>query len=123
MPAEIFIKRIYDPPSESDGKRILVDRLWPRGIKKEDAVINAWMKEIAPSNELREWFAHDEKKWEEFKIKYFKELDKKKNLSEELLSTGKKKITLLFGAKDKQHNQAAALKEYLELNFLHKQLR
>lgn len=115
---EIKIKRIYNPSNPSDGKRILVDRLWPRGMKKEDARIDAWIKDIAPSNELRKWFMHDPAKWEKFRDKYFLELKEKKILCKELLSTEKNKVTLLFGAKDETHNQAAALKDFLEDNFL-----
>lgn len=111
----IKIKRIYDPASPKDGKRILVDRLWPRGIKKDEAKIDEWLKDIAPSNELRQWFSHDPSKWEEFKKKYKKEL---KNKPEILKMTKEKAkistITLLFAAKDMGHNNAVVLKEILE---------
>ncbi len=117
MQPEINIKRIYSPPGPNDGKRILVDRLWPRGIKKDNAKIDLWLKDIAPSDELRKWFMHDPAKWEKFRDKYFLELKGKRYLCKELLSTEKNKITLLFGAKDEKHSQAAALKDFLENNF------
>lgn len=109
------IKRVYELPEKSDGFRVLVDRLWPRGIKKEDAHFDVWIKEIAPSDELRKWFNHDTEKWIEFKKKYTTEL-KQSPVLEELLEIVKKHktVTLLYGAKDEQHNQAVVLKEYLE---------
>ncbi|MBY5958069.1 DUF488 domain-containing protein [Membranicola marinus] len=113
---QIKIKRIYDDKGSNDGIRILVDRLWPRGVSKEEANLDEWWKEIAPSDELRKWFDHDEDKWAEFKKKYKKELD---DLSSELTKKLdeldlRKTIVLLYGAKDENHNQAAVLKEYLE---------
>jgi uncharacterized protein YeaO (DUF488 family) len=109
------IKRIYDLPSPDDGKRILIDRLWPRGIKKADASINEWMKDIAPSNELRKWFAHDVSKWEEFKKRYKKELKDKSEILDKLKKESEKNIvTLLFSAKDVTHNNAQVLREILE---------
>lgn len=94
---------------------MLIDRLWPRGIKKENASIDLWLKEIGPSNELRKWFSHDPKKWKGFKAKYFKELDSKPELKNSLLKNIKgKKLTLLYSSKEEQLNNAAALKEYLE---------
>jgi len=111
----IKIKRIYDPVSPDDGKRILVDRLWPRGIKKDKTVIDEWLKDIAPSDELRRWFSHDPSKWYEFKKKYIKELRSKPELIERLKKeTKKEKVTLLFSAKDVEHNNAVVLKEVLE---------
>lgn len=111
----IKVKRIYDPPSTEDGKRILVDRLWPRGIKKEGAGIDEWLKEIAPSNELRKWFSHDPAKWEEFRKRYRKELKDKTDLVGKIRGESKKgRITLLFSAKDEGHNNAVVLKEVLE---------
>ena len=111
----INIKRAYEPSDKSDGFRILVDRLWPRGIKKEDAHFDFWMKEIAPSGELRKWFNHETEKWEEFKKKYTTELKNSAAL-EELLELVKKHktITLVYSAKDELHNQAVVIKEYLE---------
>lgn len=110
----VKIKRIYDPPSTDDGRRILVDRLWPRGIKKEEAAIDEWLKEIAPSNELRKWFSHDSSKWQEFKDRYKKELKEKWDLVDAIRSESKKgRVTLLFAAKDLDHNNAAVLKELI----------
>jgi len=116
MSKRISVKRIYEKYDKTDGKRILVDRLWSRGIKKEDAKIDLWLKEIAPSNELRKWYSHDPAKWNEFRKKYFTELNKKKELCEQLLREGEK-ITLLFSSKELRSNNAVALKEYLERNF------
>jgi Uncharacterized conserved protein len=112
----IKIKRIYEKAEESDGIRILVDRLWPRGIKKEEAKVDYWLKEISPSNELRKWFSHDFNKWEEFKNKYFNELNSKKELINFLLEIIKKNsnVTLLYSAKEEKYNNAVALKEYLQ---------
>ncbi len=111
---KIKIKRVYDKSEKTDGYRILVDRIWPRGIKKNELIYNEWLKEIAPSTELRKWFAHDPGKWEEFKSKYFSELKNKKSLSSQILKNGNNTITLLYSAKDIKHNQAVALKEFLE---------
>jgi uncharacterized protein YeaO (DUF488 family) len=110
----IKIKRVYEPMAAADGFRILVDRLWPRGLKKEDAHINAWLKEIAPSGELRKWFNHEELKWDRFREKYLAELKTSAGL-EELLVLAKqyKTITLVYSAKNEEHNQAAVLKEFL----------
>ncbi len=111
----LTIKRVYDPPSREDGKRILIDRLWPRGLRKEGAHIDAWMKEIAPSTELRQWFNHDPEKWGEFKRKFFKELDRQQTAVETIAGLSKKgTVTLLFGSKEERYNNAVALKEYIE---------
>jgi uncharacterized protein YeaO (DUF488 family) len=117
MSKKIYVKRIYDDYNKSDGIRILVDRLWPRGIKKDKAEVDVWLKEISPSSELRKWFSHDPAKWNEFKRKYFQELDDKKDLCKKLINECDK-ITLLFSARDIKYNNAVALKEYLERNFL-----
>lgn len=108
------VKRVYEEASKEDGYRILVDRLWPRGLKKATAHIDLWLKEIAPSSELRNWFNHESEKWAEFKKRYFKELSSQ----QELLNTIKDKahsgtVTLLYGAKDEEHNNAIALQTYL----------
>lgn len=116
----IRIQRIYDNPkgNSNDGFRILVDRLWPRGLSKDKVKVDLWQKDIAPSNLLRKWFNHDEKKWNEFKRRYFIELDKKSELVNVILSKQKEKplstITLLYGTKEDKFNNAVALKEYLE---------
>jgi uncharacterized protein YeaO (DUF488 family) len=109
------IKRVYDPPSRDDGKRILVDRLWPRGLKKENARIDEWIKEIGPSTELRKWFSHDPEKWEEFKRRFFKELQKNGETVDRVIATAKKStVTLLFGSREERYNNALALKEFIE---------
>ena len=109
---EVSIKRIYDEPRDSDGIRILVDRLWPRGIIKERAKIDEWVKEIAPSEKLRKWFNHDLNKWSEFKKKYTEEL-KNKEAEKLLLKIEDRKATLLYGAKDSEHNDAIVLRDFL----------
>ena len=111
----IQTKRIYEPFKKSDGYRVLVDRLWPRGIKKEEAHIDIWMKDVAPTTELRNWFDHDPGKWTQFIRKYRKELTKSAAF-EQLGSFLKEHntITLLYGAKDEQYNQALALKKFLQ---------
>ena len=107
------IKRIYENYSEDDGYRILVDRLYPRGVKKEEAYIDLWLKAIAPSTELRKWFNHEPEKWEEFKTRYFAELDDNPavEIIQEKIASGT--VTLLYSARDTEHNQALALREYL----------
>jgi uncharacterized protein YeaO (DUF488 family) len=116
----IKVKRAYDKPTEDDGVRILVDRLWPRGISKEKAEVDLWLKDIAPSNELRKWFSHDPTKWDEFKRRYFKELDNKSDLVVLILNEAQKGVvTLLFGAKAEQFNNAVALKSYVEERLEH----
>jgi uncharacterized protein YeaO (DUF488 family) len=113
----IRIKRVYEDPKKSDGTRVLVDRVWPRGLSKEKAGLDQWLKEIAPSAGLRKWFGHDPVKWTEFKRKYFTELDEKEDLVHWLLVKSKEgHLTLLYAAKDEKNNNAAALKEYLERN-------
>lgn len=111
----IQLKRVYDPASESDGYRVLVDRLWPRGIRKEKARINLWLKEVAPSAALRKWFGHDPSKWEEFKERYFAELDERIPVVEKLVERAKEcNVTLVYSARDAEHNNAVALQEYLK---------
>ena len=111
----IRIKRAYEPKEKSDGFRILVDGLWPRGIKKEDLHVDIWLKEIAPSTELRKWFNHDVEKWKQFKTKYNAEL-KHSAFKEHFLALIKKHktVTLVYSAKDEQHNQAIVLKDFLK---------
>ena len=111
----IKVKRIYDGPTPDDGIRILVDRLWPRGLSKGKAKVDLWLKEIAPSNELRKWYAHDPKKWAEFRKRYFKDLDTKKELVNQILQKMKEAdVTLLYSSKEEKINNAVALKEYIE---------
>jgi uncharacterized protein YeaO (DUF488 family) len=111
----IRIKRVYDPVSPDDGHRFLVDRLWPRGIKKEKLALNAWLKEVAPSDTLRRWYAHDPAKWDEFCRRYFTELDGVPEFWQIILDTANKDhVTLLFSSKEIKRNNAAALKRYLE---------
>ena len=112
----IKIERIYDNPKGDKSFRILVDRLWPRGSSKEKVRVDLWQKDIAPSNTLRKWFGHDEKKWDKFKHKYFKELDKNNDVVNTIIRMTQEQdsITLLYGAKEKRFNNTVALKEYLE---------
>ena len=111
----IKLKRIYQQPDSGDGKRILVDRLWPRGISKDDAKLDGWLKEIAPSDALREWFGHDPTRWEEFRKRYREELKLQDELLEQLRAeTRKGTVTLLFAAKDEEHNNAVVLEELLD---------
>ena len=106
------IKRIYDGASAQDGARILIDRLWPRGMKKEQAAIDDWLKEISPSDSLRKWFSHDPSRWVEFKSKYKKELETKQEIIEQLRKHARHgTVTLLYAAKDTEHNNAVVLKE------------
>ena len=110
----IKIKRIYEASSKEDGFRVLVDRLWPRGVSKEKVKIDLWLKDIAPSDALRKWFGHKEERWQEFKKKYLKELEGKKQIIGQLKTIQKKgAITLLFAAKDAERNNAAVLKDIL----------
>ena len=109
------VKRIYETASSDDGKRILVDRLWPRGIKKSEVKIDEWLKEIAPSDELRKWFAHDPSKWQAFKRKYAHEIEEKSDLIQQLRKESEREaVTLVYSAKDNEHNNAVALKEIIE---------
>lgn len=109
------IKRVYEPAADDDGQRLLVERLWPRGIKKTDLKMDEWLKDVAPSTELRKWFSHDPEKWTEFKRKYFKELDAKPESWQPILDATKKgKVTLLFSSHDAERNNVVALKSYLE---------
>ncbi len=111
----IKIKRVYEKPSKDDGKRILIDRLWPRGLKKEDAQIDEWIKEVAPSNELRKWFNHDPNRWGQFKNRFFAELLGKREIVEGIINAARRgTVTLLFGSKEERFNNAVALKEYIE---------
>ncbi len=111
---KVKIKRVYDKPAKEDGMRILVDRLWPRGLTKQKAKVDLWLKEIAPSTELRKWFSHEPKKWTEFRKKYLQELKENKeqiSVLKEYLKKGA--VTLVYGAKDEKNNEAKVLEELL----------
>ena len=112
----IKIKRAYQPYEDEDGFRILVNRLWPRGISKDKAKVDLWLKDIAPSSKLRKWFAHDHERWEEFQTKYLEELKVKKDILNQIkeLNKEKKNLTLVYGAKDEKYNNAVVLKSMLE---------
>jgi uncharacterized protein YeaO (DUF488 family) len=113
----IKIKRIYeDPKGDDNGFRILVDRLWPRGLSKDKVKVDLWHKDIGPSNSLRKWFGHDQKKWNEFKHRYFKELDKNTDAVNQILDKAQEggSVTLLYGSKEDKFNNAVALKQYHE---------
>ncbi|HEY4134532.1 MAG TPA: DUF488 family protein [Alphaproteobacteria bacterium] len=109
------LKRAYDPPSDDDGLRVLVDRLWPRGLKRDAARIDHWVKDVSPSAELRGWFAHDPERWTEFQKRYRAEIKKNGEALAALkeLMKGQKRLTFLFAAKDEEHNNAVALRNYL----------
>lgn len=111
----VRIKRVYVEPSEDDGERILVDRLWPRGLTKAKAKVDLWLKEVAPSNDLRKWFAHDPDRWPEFKRRYVAELkaaDQPFTLLEQ--EARRRTVTLLYGARDEEHNEAVVLLDLLQ---------
>lgn len=111
----IKCKRAYDDASPDDGTRVLVDRLWPRGVSTEDAALDDWLKEVAPSDELRKWFDHDPKKWDEFCRRYHRELDENEELVDRIRQEAEDgTLTLVYAAKDREHNNAVALKHYLE---------
>jgi uncharacterized protein YeaO (DUF488 family) len=111
----IDLKRAYDPPARGDGYRVLVDRIWPRGVTKDELEVDAWLKDLAPSTGLRRWFGHDPKKWDEFRQRYARELEPHADALDQLAQRAREAhLTLIFGAKDTEHNNAAALKEYLE---------
>ena len=112
--ANIGLKRAYEPPAPEDGTRILIDRLWPRGVSKEHAALDQWMKEIGPSTELRKWFGHDPAKWEEFRRRYAAELHQNAELLGQLRALARKgHVTLVYSAHDEQHNDAVALRGVL----------
>ncbi|MEO6975733.1 MAG: DUF488 domain-containing protein [Gallionella sp.] len=113
----IHIKRVYEVSSPDDGMRILIDRLWPRGMTREKAHIDLWLKEVAPSTELRKWFNHDPEKWLEFKRRYLKELRRQPEAMKHLVEViGTRRATLLFGAKEERFNDAVALREFIQAN-------
>lgn len=110
----ISVKRAYDAAAPGDGKRYLVERLWPRGIRKESLRIEGWLKDVAPSTELRQWFSHDAAKWTEFRRRYFRELDEHPQAWESIMDAARKKVTLIYSAHDTEHNNAVALRDYLK---------
>ncbi len=110
----IQLKRAYDRASSKDGRRFLVERLWPRGVKKSQLRMDAWFKEVAPSTALRQWFSHDPGKWDEFRRRYFAELDERPEAWEHLLQAARRgRVTLLYSSHDQEHNNAVALRDYL----------
>ena len=111
---EVQLKRVYETPAAADGKRVLVERLWPRGLAKAKAGVDLWLKEVAPSTELRQWFGHDPEKWDEFKRRYRAELKANPALSELETLARDHKLTLVYAARDQQHNGAIVLKQLLE---------
>src|SRR6516164_5900398 len=110
----IKLKRVYDPAAAADGKRFLVERLWPRGVKKTDLKMDAWLKDVAPSTTLRQWFNHDPGKWKEFQRRYSLELKSHADAIEPLLEAARGTVTLLYSSHDQEHNNAVVLKHYLE---------
>ncbi|HEX7361620.1 MAG TPA: DUF488 family protein [Bryobacteraceae bacterium] len=117
----ILLKRVRDKASSGDGTRFLVERLWPRGVRKEDLAADAWQKDAGPSTELRKWFSHDPEKWPEFQRKYFAELDTRPEAWDPILKAARHgSVTLLYSSHDGEHNNAVALKRYLESKLSHK---
>lgn len=115
LPETIFCKRAYDAPADDDGYRVLVDRIWPRGVSKDALQLDDWQKALAPSPELRRWFGHDPQRWAGFYQKFHKELEQNADAVDTLLKACHgRPLTLVYAAKDKQHNNAVALKRYLE---------
>lgn len=115
------LKRVYDPDEPGDGTRLLIERLWPRGIRKADLRMDGWHKEAGPSSELRKWFSHDPAKWPEFERRYFAELDRRPDAWEPILDAAESgKVTLLYSSHDTEHNNAVALKRFLDAKLNHK---
>jgi len=111
----IKLKRVYDPVADDDGTRFLVERQWRRGIKKSDLQMQAWLKDVAPSSSLRQWFSHDPKKWNDFRERYFRELRSNVRALEPLMAAAKQgTVTLLYSSRDSEHNNAVALRDYIE---------
>lgn len=114
MTERIALKRIHDPAGPADGTRVLVDRIWPRGVRKADAALDHWYREVAPSTELRKWFGHDPERWPEFRRRYRSELAQAPEALRALMALCRRgPVTLLFGARDREHNQAVVLREVL----------
>jgi uncharacterized protein YeaO (DUF488 family) len=113
--ADIHIKRVYERPAADDGTRVLVDRVWPRGIKKDEAELELWLKDVAPSTELRRWFGHEPERWPEFQRRYRAELERNSDAVSKLRELAKHgRLTLVYGARDTEHNQAVVLADYLK---------
>lgn len=113
--SQVRVRRIYEPPTADDGRRVLVDRLWPRGVSKARADLDAWVKDVAPSTELRKWFGHDPVKWDEFVRRYRRELAEHPEAVQELVdAAGAGPVTLLYAARDERHNEALVLQQLLE---------
>ena len=111
----VKLKRVYDPVSRTDGNRFLVERLWPRGLSKERLHLTSWLKEVGPSSELRRWFNHDRLKWAQFRTRYFRELDSRPESWQPILTAARRgMVTLVYSSHDEEHNNAVALKEYLQ---------
>jgi uncharacterized protein YeaO (DUF488 family) len=112
----ITLKRAYDPVAATDGKRLLVERLWPRGLSKDTLKLDGWIREVAPTTELRKWFGHDPAKWRQFRIRYFRELDSRPESWRPIVSLARGgTVTLVYSSRDEEHNNAVALREYLQL--------
>ena len=112
--ARVKLKRAYEEPAASDGKRVLIDRLWPRGVRKEDAALDLWLKELGPSTQLRKWFGHDPARWDEFQQRYAEELAQKPELMAQLRGFARDGVlTLVYSARDEQHNDAVVLRQLL----------
>lgn len=111
----IQLKRAYDEPDPEDGRRVLVDRIWPRGVSKEEAKLDEWRREVAPSDELREWFDHEPDRWEEFRCRYAEELEERSEAWRDLAETAREEetLTLVYGASDRNHNNAVVLRDFL----------
>ena len=119
----IKLKRAYDPVDSADGTRFLVERLWPRGVKKTDLQVEAWLKDVAPSTALRRWFGHDPKKWSEFRRRYFRELTANTAALEPIIEAGRHgPVTLVYSSHDLEHNNAVALKDYVETQIGNKRM-
>jgi uncharacterized protein YeaO (DUF488 family) len=117
----IQIKRVYDPINNSDGTRLLIERLWPRGVKKTSLEIKAWLKDVAPSGELRKWFSHDPAKWNEFRNRYFTELETNPDAWKPIIAAARHgTVTLIYSSHDTEHNNAVALEEFLKRRLLRK---
>jgi uncharacterized protein YeaO (DUF488 family) len=116
----VKLKRVYDPVSRTDGTRFLVERLWPRGLSKERLHLTAWLKEVGPSTALRQWFKHDPVKWSDFRTRYFRELDSQPEAWQPILTAARQgTVTLVYSSHDEEHNNAVALKEYLQAKRRH----